>query len=912
MLTNSTRSTSAGSIGYVIRQPTTTEDDGTPSTFLKHDVDRVLRLAHDERHLTAYKLLEDVKERFKKPPAATTKTSPRKGFVKRKPKVTAAMLAAEQDYKEATELIEKNKAAIEKLVMRAKLFQKAQQSFDSDENWILSQTLFGITTYYRKELDQSLSIKMEGEIHGCPIFEQLAVLKEVDLHYKWAPFCTSSLTVKDFDKLDTVGWFCLGAPQLGLARDGCFRAVGCDNIMEDGRILLVGQGIQDRGPDKAYDEPSLLVHEELDIPDPPTRLGSGRMTIKGFSASIEVLSPTSVRSTLVANVNPNIPLIPQVLLEFIMRKICGVIISKLQGAAKKASKHPIRNVHARRMRQEDAFYRGWLLPKFKAYCNNLNWDMPRVAAFSLTETELNDEADWLDIHMSPRKAVSFEELHSSTQHEISLGIQSEPHDMYPGDDVSAAMSSMSGMTNGTIFSKNPLSNYLRELEQKTEARKARKIELARQRAANRLKPKAFNEVDIVRLEELKKFKESRMNTTKNNTHVTTASPSRGIVPIGMLHKHGRNTQILMICSLTVIMFAILYADEFIGFHPILASTHHSWLTSILFDIGTLGYLIVCAVTHFVLCDVALVYAFDALEIGMKTGRDTKKFYDGTIRVLVAVASGGFIAIAIVKAMSIMFLRNVVWFTIVAGKHGNELVMLGSASLQKLPFAKYFPNVLMIVPMTLASLMVSAAALLFRMISSIIFFVSWILDLLLLQSNGVGGLLSFLVTKTLQMVPSPSTAFINYVEHVMEVFENDKMMPSWRIDAIDTSRFLLSNTAVFLLCLLFLFTASAKSQQRRFHVSKELREAEQVPDSPHSFPRSVLRIDRVDEHPDEDASDKDVSISIVAEVAEVTTVVTENSRKKRRFPKLRFRRKKDDRSEQSLSSAPVTLLRSKTN
>ena len=57
---------------------------------------------------------------------------------------------------------------------------------------------------------------------------------------------------------------------------------------------------------------------------------------------------------------------------------------------------------------------------------------------------------------------------------------------------------------------------------------------------------------------------------------------------------------------------------------------------------------------------------------------------------------------------------------------------------------------------------------------------------------------------------------------------------------------------------------------------------------------------------------DVSISIVAEVAEVTTVGTENSRKKRRFPKLRFRRKKDDRSEQSLSSAPVTLLRSKTN
>ena len=111
-------------------------------------------------------------------------------------------------------------------------------------------------------------------------------------------------------------------------------------------------------------------------------------------------------------------------------------------------------------------------------------------------------------------------------------------------------------------------------------------------------------------------------------------------------------------------------------------------------------------------------------------------------------------------------------------------------------------------------------------------------------------------------------------------------------------------------LLFLFTASAKSQQRRFHVPKELREAEQVPERPLSFPRSVLRIDRVDEHPDEDASDNDVtndvSISIVAEVAEVTTVGTENSREKRRFPKLHLRQKKDDQSEQSLSSTPVTL------
>ena len=29
----------------------------------------------------------------------------------------------------------------------------------------------------------SLSINMEGELHGCPLFEQVAVIREVDLHY---------------------------------------------------------------------------------------------------------------------------------------------------------------------------------------------------------------------------------------------------------------------------------------------------------------------------------------------------------------------------------------------------------------------------------------------------------------------------------------------------------------------------------------------------------------------------------------------------------------------------------------------------------------------------------------------------------------------------------------------------------
>lgn len=65
----------------------------------------------------------------------------------------------------------------------------------------INQTLFGISTSYRREADGSLSIKIEGELHGVPLFEQLVVLREVDLYHKWAPFMSQSKKLAQLDKM---------------------------------------------------------------------------------------------------------------------------------------------------------------------------------------------------------------------------------------------------------------------------------------------------------------------------------------------------------------------------------------------------------------------------------------------------------------------------------------------------------------------------------------------------------------------------------------------------------------------------------------------------------------------------------------------------------------------------------------
>lgn len=125
-------------------------------------------------------------------------------------------------------------------------------------------------THYRREDDNSFSVKLEGSIEGVPLFEQLCILREIDLHYKWSPGCTSSVKIADLDKLDRIGWGIVGLPSFGLARDICYRVIGCDNTMEDGTIILAGQGIFDRAAHHAPPKDTYLSDDpilaKLDIP----------------------------------------------------------------------------------------------------------------------------------------------------------------------------------------------------------------------------------------------------------------------------------------------------------------------------------------------------------------------------------------------------------------------------------------------------------------------------------------------------------------------------------------------------------------------------------------------------------------------------------------------------------------------
>jgi hypothetical protein len=663
--------------------------------------------------------------------------------------------------------------------------------------------MFGVTTYYRHEADGSLSLKLEGKLEGVPIFEQVAVLREIDLHQTWAPFCTSSVTLKEIDKLDTVAWFVMGAPNLGLARDGCFRAVGCDNMLEDGSVIICGQGLKDR-EDKpgAYLEPFLTEGlEDIEFPEAPSRLGCGRMTIRNFSAVINIFSADCFETKLVANIDPHLPL-PQSLLDFVTRKICGVVIFYLQQAAKKVGKDPIKNVHARRMRRENRFYRGWLLPKFEAYCEMMNWSMPKVPAFQLTDEELEMAADFEE--STSRRCVTVMRDHETMAEENN------------------STDTVSRLTTGSHHSKFPIiGGYLQEMEARATEKKEQRIAAERRRAENRLKPKELTDPQVARLQQLREAKERRnrnRGVPETSIEVDTPSRQRRKPAFSKFHRHGRGTRFLvaaLLCSLlTVTLYPGLLFHRMIDKLEVLEASN--WRTEFLLDAGTLAYVTFCTIVHFIACDIFMIYAFDALDLGMKTGKQSKKYYNDQVRVVVLTMSVCIAAFGIGNALLAVAARGIIWYSLL----GANAVVAVSLAVQESIRSLVPPAIISIVGMVLSSV-VEVTGFIAQIFLRLMNFLLWLLYIVFIQSNRFGHVLEVIAKSVMKTLPFLQAGFMEYVQSVSDIYEDVDFATSWRQNAIDNTRFLFAYTSVFLLSILVLFNASSRASKAKAerHVRK---------------------------------------------------------------------------------------------
>ena len=99
----------------------------------------------------------------------------------------------QQDKLSMKKSLDSNKL-IQTMLLRAEKIQHALEFEDTADDWVLGADMFGILTHYRKCKDDpnSIIVKIEGTQDNLPLFEQLAVIHEIDLFKDWAPFCTES------------------------------------------------------------------------------------------------------------------------------------------------------------------------------------------------------------------------------------------------------------------------------------------------------------------------------------------------------------------------------------------------------------------------------------------------------------------------------------------------------------------------------------------------------------------------------------------------------------------------------------------------------------------------------------------------------------------------------------------------
>lgn len=751
---------------------------------------------------------------------------------------------------------------------KCRLFLTAKENLQTAKDWIFASHHFGVTTHYRRESDGSLSIKLEGEMNDVPLFEQVCVLKEVDLHYKWAPFCSSSMTIADLEKIDTVGWFLIGMPHFGLARDGCFRAIGCDNIEEDGNILLVGQGIRDRKPDSPPPVDTFLIDDPvidfLDIPTVPKRRGVGRMTIQKFEAMIHVTSPTSANTCIVANVDPNLSFLPQGLLDFIMKHLAGVLLAKLQAAAKKIPKNPGTNEHAKRMRQEKAFYKDWLMAKFENMCRQKGWEMPQVTVFDHIDSEplvtrqgihrahtyAGDTTTGILSDSSDSHGPANDSLHSG-------GAMSSPV-LY--DDSVSGVSQASPRSLATAMKHNPIAIYMREMQEKIQKRKDEQIAAERRFAAERLRPRALPQDQLERLQQLKLAKARRMgqgaisvngnrsialldSETDNLYRHTEGNDSRWSQRLtDEIYLHKPRTRLTVLFFLVIILFILLSgAPLFLAATDplILEVSLPSWLQVMLRDVIALLYISICSAVHFLLCDIALVYAFSSLELGNKAGRQIKRYYSEKVRVALAIGSMSVVILSTFKAMSRVAMIAAIWYftkiwTFLYSTFSLwRLSDINIAAGFVLKLDAYSGGAISLIwklldhairPLGLAVGLTSSSSVpIIRILLGTFKVCGAFVYRALIHSNLVGKSAESMVHHIFDIAVSRASRFFQnwnaYLQASYDEVEHDPSRISWRDDAFSTAKVLLSYSSIFLLMLIAIFKLSTNRKSAPINVTQ---------------------------------------------------------------------------------------------
>lgn len=498
----------------------------------------------------------------------------------------------------------------------------------------------------------------------------------------------------------------------------------------------------------------------------PKRRGTGRMTIRTFEAVIQVLSPTSAKTRVVANIDPNISFLPASLLEFIMKHLAGVVLSKMQQASKRIAQNPKGNPHAKRMRQESDFYHNWLLPKCRRLCESRGWDMTPVPYFSLDDSK--EDLEQRPVHLPHMHSENFASAVTSKK---SNQVRKRSESV---DDISEISNDSSLRSR---LSRNPINQFLKREEQKAQDRKARYIEEFRRRAADRLTPSEFGTTENMKLDRLRKAKYQRASVQPRGVGGKADASN---MLFDHLKGHGSFTRVVVLSSLVFFLFQALHPEHILDSFSISVNADAPSSRIILLELGTVVHLLFCAMLHYLVCGVALVYAFDTLEVGSKTGKRVRDFYSENVMKAVLLCSLGVVAISMTIAAAV-FCAAIPWSLMQAVNWLSHHTQMGwTAVVQMIPG-------LLIDTLTAASTVVG-------LVLSVL--LSWVGSILYYFSGEHNNVLASLA--------EPCMRFFGYVVHAGNSFHWKQAIVAWGDDTFVLAQHMFMYSAVFMVIVATIF------------------------------------------------------------------------------------------------------------
>lgn len=335
---------------------------------------------------------------------------------------------------------------------------------------------------------------------------------------------------------------------------------------------------------------------------------------------------------------------------------------------------------------------------------------------------------------------------------------------------------------------------LRGLRSTSDEDKSLKIEEERQRVIRQLKPKELTCEQKIRLGKLKEAKLERQGTLGMSARILGQTMST------KLYSNNPYTRFLIAFALSGALAVTLYPN-FISSHmlQVLDGCETNFFTVVFLDLGSLAYLCFCSFIHFSFLNMSFIYAFNALEISKKAGNKSKKYYNEKVTKMAATISICITAFGIGAALFIIMARILLWNAMLATDWATKLIS-----------GTYMGEVI--------SASSAFFAFLIHQVFSFITFIFGMFHVAFVKSNIAGRLLEWIMKVLLEYAnPYLKSQLSAYVKHVIAVYEGSELVPTWRSDAIETVRFLVAYTTVFLLSVMLLFNFCSRKDKVKVEV-----------------------------------------------------------------------------------------------